>query len=413
MDFKAERVKGMEEFRKEVWEFYEKNIPKEMINSPGALDNRDITLEELRWAREFWRKLGDRGWLDPLAPPEYSNGHKFTLEQAIAIDETESDFRDVVGSWPSPADLGVSLGVPALMVYGTEEQKQRFLTDILGGRVITWQLFTEPGAGTDLAGCTSTAVWSEEERVWIVNGSKQFGGGPFFPPDLMPHYGYGPFVTEPNAPRHRNLTAFLIPMNLPGATPNRLDMLSGGWRDLTFFENVRVPDIYRIGERGQGWLVINATLEREHGGGGSALRRSPYRDALFALIKERGWLRDDPEGQEELMDYFLIGEVSRLFNQRNYWMRTSHQRWAWEGSQNAEWSKANRAPQEDRLLDIIGPHVLLDYKDPDTLLRGRVESAQRAVHAVHAGGTIEAQKIIMGRRIGIGQHVPTQAQVVA
>jgi len=418
MDFKLEYTPEQEEFRREVRTWLEENIPPEMIESPGAMDNRNITPKELAWAREFWLKLGEKGWLDALVPPEYNNGHEFTVEEAIIIDEERRDF-----NIPSPMDLGVALGVPALLVYGSEEQKLRFLPDMLAGKAITWQLFTEPGAGTDLASVTSTAVWNEEEQVWIVNGSKQFGGGPFFTADMlgpdspyepmMPDYGYGPFVTEPDAPRHQNLTGFMIPMNLPGITPNALHMLAGGWRDITFFQDVRVPDIYRVGERGQGWRVINATLEREHGGGGSAAVRMPLRDDLMDIFREEGTVRDDAEAADMLMDWEIIEQIKRLFNTRNYWMRSEHIRWAWEGSQNAEFAKSERYGQQDRLLDIVGPRALLDVWDPLTILNGRLEAAQRNAQGTHAGGTIEAQKIVMGRRIGIGRHVRSQAHAVA
>ena len=413
MDFKMYYTPEQEEFRKEVAAWIRENVPEEMIDTAGSRDNWYITPEELRWAREFHRKRGEKGWLDPLLGKEYG-GAGLPVEECAIISEEFANFREQVGRYPSPADLGVSLGIPAIAVYGTEEQKALFLPDIISGKVITWQLFTEPDAGTDLAGIKSTAVWNEEEQVWIVNGSKQFGGGPFFEEEgLMPAYGYGPFATEPDAPRHQNLTTFLIPMDLPGITPNRLDLLSGGWRDITFFDNVRLPDEYRLGQRGQGWRVLNATLEREHGGGGAPSRHTPARDDLFDYIKERGFVRDDPEAQEALMDYFLVSEVGQLFSIRNYWMRSSHQRWHHEGSQNSEYGKSNRAPQADRLLDIMGPQALLDHYDPLSILEGRTESAQRGAQGVHAGGTIEAQKIIMSRRMGLGRPVRARAAVVA
>jgi hypothetical protein len=93
-------------------------------------------------------------------------------------------------------------------------------------------------------------------------------------------------------------------------------------------------------------------------------------------------------------------------------MRSEHIRWHWEGSQNAEYSKLNRAPQANRILDIMGPQALLDVYDPLTVLDGTTEATQRGAYGVHAGGTIEAQKIVMARRMGLGRPVRAQAHAV-
>jgi alkylation response protein AidB-like acyl-CoA dehydrogenase len=396
-----------EGFREEVRAWFEENIPMEMRNTPGSLDPRFVTPEELEWRFEFQRKLGEKRWLDPIAPTEYGGGG-MSVDQASIIDEVSDDYQI-----PRSGDLGVNLGTPALLVYGSEEAKQFFLPKILGGEVITWQFFSEPDAGTDLAGVKATAEWNEEEQVWIINGIKHYGGGPFYPPDLMADYGWGPFVTEPDAPRHQNLTGFFVPLKQPGVTIQALDMIHTR-RITAFLDNVRVPDSHRIGERGQGWRVINATLEREHGGGGSAVAKPIFREDLFAEVREKGFVRGNPEAQDALVQYFVESEVERLFNTRNYWMRANHIRWAWEGSQASMWSKMSRSERSEiQYLDALGPYALLEINDPRTVIQGRVDTAIRCGQATVAGGSTEAQKIIMGRRIGIGRHVRSQAHAVA
>lgn len=406
MDFKLEYTPEQEKFRDEVRAWFEANVPMEMRDTPATRDIRFTTREELQWAREFRKKLGAKGWLDPLAPKEYGGGG-MSVEEAVIIDEVNDEYH-----YPVTGDLGVSLGLPALITYGTEEQRKYFLPPILGGEKITWQFFSEPNAGTDLAGIQATANWNADEKVWIINGTKHYGGGPFFEPDLKAHYGYGPFVTETDAPRHQNMTAFMIPLDQPGVTVLALDMIHTR-RISCYMDNVVVPDDHRIGARGQGWRVVNATLEREHGGGGSAVAKPRFREDLLNLLRNTGMIAGDDDAQEALMDYYMSSEVSRLFATRNYWMRASHQRWAHEGSQNSCFDKSERMHNELRLLQALGPQALLDLEDARTMLKGRMSAMLRNAHGTPAGGTVEAQKIVMGRRIGIGRHVAARAEVVA
>jgi alkylation response protein AidB-like acyl-CoA dehydrogenase len=174
---------------------------------------------------------------------------------------------------------GATLGVPAILACGTEEQKRRHLPPILRDGAVTWELFTEPEAGSDEANQQTNALRAVREKdYFIVNGGKIFVGGVYPPPDLFL------LLTRSDlkAPRHENLAMFLAPANLPGISIIPLDLfvpgpfgtVSGqstvgadGIKYQVFFDDVRIYESYLIGGERDGWRVASATLEVEHGGG--------------------------------------------------------------------------------------------------------------------------------------------------
>jgi alkylation response protein AidB-like acyl-CoA dehydrogenase len=152
------------------------------------------------------------------------------------------------------------------MVHGTEEQKRRFVVPWMRGEVNNFQVFTEPEAGSDLASLRTRGVRDGDE--WIINGSKQFISG-----TGKPDWLFTLVNTNPEAPRHENISLFMIKGDSAGITIQNMDLISmepgGGGQNFVFFDNVRVPAENLIGEEGKGWAMANTTLELEHGGSGS------------------------------------------------------------------------------------------------------------------------------------------------
>ena len=204
MDFEVTYTDEQQRFRREVRARLEANVPASIQRTPvSAEDNYQRYLE----LRALGRKLGAKGWLYATAPAKYGGGG-LDVDHAIILEE-EVDRLDL--SLPPYYDSGGRLGSASILVWGTEEQRQAFLPPIYRGEVRTWQLLTEPGAGSDLAGVMTTAVRDGDE--YVINGQKIFVGS-----DNGADRIWMIACTDPKGERHENLSWFMIDANLPGIT---------------------------------------------------------------------------------------------------------------------------------------------------------------------------------------------------
>ena len=169
-------------------------------------DPADLTWDQYQLRRELGRKLGDKGWLWPTAPAEYGGGG-LDVDSAVVIEEEIDSFGL---SLPPYYDSGGRLGGNSILVWGTEEQKQAFLPPIFTGRVRTWQLLSEPEAGSDLANVKTQAIRDGDE--YVLNGQKIFVGS-----DHGCDYMWTITVTDPEAKRHENLGWFMVPPTCPAS----------------------------------------------------------------------------------------------------------------------------------------------------------------------------------------------------
>jgi alkylation response protein AidB-like acyl-CoA dehydrogenase len=237
MDFEVTYTKEQEMFRDEVRGWLKTNIPADL---KANVDESDLTVNteaHFRQALAFRKKLGEKGWLVPHFPTQYGGGG-LQVDKCIVLAEELAEY-DLPGV--ALSDNGTSLAAPAIMVWGTDEQKQRFLPPILKGEVVTWQVFTEPNAGSDLASMQTTAIREGDE--FVFNGSKHFVGFPH-----QPDYLYTLAVTDPNAPRHQNIGAFLVPAKADGVTLGYMDLVGAAKRTV-FFDNARISATQRSAER--------------------------------------------------------------------------------------------------------------------------------------------------------------------
>ncbi len=179
-------------------------MPPGITRTP--VDDAD-SLKRYQELRAFGRKLGAKGWLYPRAPKAYAGGG-LDVDHTIILEEEVDRFGL---SLPPYYDSGGRLGSATIQVWGTEEQKQAFLPPIYRGDVRTWQLLTEPGAGSDLAGVTTAAIRDGDE--YVINGQKIFVGS-----DHGADRIWMIACTNPGGARHENLSWFMIDANLPGIT---------------------------------------------------------------------------------------------------------------------------------------------------------------------------------------------------
>ena len=410
MDFEPTYTPEQEEFRQEVRGWLAENVSPDIAHPPDSIN---ITEEQYQLRRGLGRKLGEKGWLWATAPEEYGGGG-LSLDHAVVIEEEVDSYGLTV---PPYYDSGGRLGGASIMVWGTEEQKQTFLPPIFRGEVRTWQLLTEPEAGSDLANAKMSAERDGDD--YVINGQKIYVGS-----SLGCDYMWTITCTDNEAPRHQNLGWFMIPATLPGITIQPMELLisggesgaGSGVKNTVFFENVRVPAFNLIGGENEGSKVATTHLELEHGTGGR-IARNWLVDHLFEYCRENQRngqpLTKDPDVRDKLIDIYVEAEIARLFNLRNYWMRHSKAEITYEGPQASYWRKMSGLRMSQSILDILGPSALT-YDPQWGAADGHMEAHQRsAIVAIHPGGTADIQKLIMARRIGIGREVREQAGALA
>ncbi len=280
----------------------------------------------------------------------------------------------------------------------------------------TWQLLTEPGAGSDLAGVQTQALRDGDE--YVINGQKIFVGS-----DNGADRIWMIAVTDPHGERHENVSWFMIDVDLPGITVQPMELLGtggeggadSGQKQTVFFDDVRVPASALVGGENNGWRVASTHLELEHGGGGN-IRRNRLWERLLAYCREN--MRDGipliqhQDVRDTLAEIYTQVEVQRLFGLRNFWLTYNHKPRSYEGPQLSLHRKATGLWLTGAILQMLGPAALVseeEWSGPD----GFLESQQRnGIVATHPGGTMEVQKISMARRIGAGRSQREQAGVV-
>jgi alkylation response protein AidB-like acyl-CoA dehydrogenase len=245
------------------------------------------------------------GWID--GPVEYGgSGLPNTYQRAF--DTLTRDY-DVVGNGALTISLGMV--VPTILAHGTDVAKRRYLPALHRGDLIACQLFSEPGAGSDLAGLSTQAI--RDGDGWRVNGQKVWSSGAQFS-DI------GEVICRTSdGPRHRNLTAFVIDMKADGVDVRPLRQMTGGAAfNEVFFQDVWIPDSDRLAEPGEGWRVAITTLSNERkaiggeGFGGSGLLDV---ERYKALLRHAGQAAD-PIGRQRLAQLYADTRVARYSRQR-------------------------------------------------------------------------------------------------
>lgn len=247
MDFEEVQSEEQRAFRWAVRAWLEQNTPSQ-ISVPA--DGSPLDQDTQVIINEFRRKLGGQGWLAPNYPKEYGGGGLSPAAAAIVQQE--------LGQLRLPAMGDNYRWIPAVMSWGTEEQKQRYVVPCLKGETITWQAFNETNSGSDFASLATEAIWDGDD--FVINGEKNFITGRF-DPDFL----WTLAVTDPDLPRKENLGLLMVDITLPGITIQTMRLLAGSERKLTF-ENVHVPGNCMVGKPGQGWDIAQGILESERSG---------------------------------------------------------------------------------------------------------------------------------------------------
>jgi alkylation response protein AidB-like acyl-CoA dehydrogenase len=247
------------------------------------------------------RQLAAAGYVVPQWPPPWGLDAD-PVHQLIIDDELDR------AGVQRPGGIGIGWAAPTLLVAGTPEQQRRFLPGILSGEDQWCQLFSEPDAGSDLAGLTTRAERDGDE--YVVTGSKIWSSGAH-----RSRYGILIARTDPDVPKHRGISYFICPMDLPGITLRPIvDMTTAHAFNQVFFDGVRLAASLRVGDEGAGWRLAKVTLSNERvmlSSSGSLWGSGPSAPMLIDLVRADGGV-GDPLLRQRLAALHCEAEVLRL-----------------------------------------------------------------------------------------------------
>jgi len=379
-----------EAFRGEVTSFLKSALPADWDGADNAIDD-----ESYEFGRTFLKKLAPKKWIAPAWPQQYGGLDMSHWDQVI--------FNEEMGYARAPIVNTAAVGYlgPTIILYGTDEQKQQHLPGITSGDVVWCQGYSEPNSGSDLASLQTRAVMDGDD--FIINGQKIWTS--------QAHYADWMFVlarTDPDAPKHRGISYFLLDMKTPGITVRPLINMAGGEGfNEVFFENVRVPRSGLLGELNRGWYIATTTLdfERSSIGGTSQAKRSLEELTRFAKSESAGngtLLWDSALVRHAIADLWIDVDMARMLSYRVVSMQERGLVPNYEASIIKVFSSEYIARQTRIGMSIMGMYGGLWGEGPWAKLRGRFSKSYVAsVGNAIAGGTSEIQRNIIAQR-GLG-----------
>ncbi len=343
---------------------------------------------DLDHARAWAQTTFDAGFGWITGPPAYG-GRGLTRDHQRAYNAVATDYKI-----PSQAVFGIGLGMvaPTILAHATEEVREAYLKKMYRGDIVACQLFSEPGAGSDLASLQTKAVRDGDE--WMVTGQKVWTSGA-----QLSDIGEIICRTDPDLPKHRGLTGFVVDMHAPGVEVRPLRQMTGGASfNEVFFTEVRVPDSHRLGEVNGGWTVALTTLMNERaaiggGGGGVGL---PTSTRLVELARVAG-RADDPLVRQELASIIIHERVARYATLRSMAAIAAGQLPGPEMSMAKLSLTANMVRTSELLGSLLGPALVADTGAWGTYAWSQFLLGVPAMRI--AGGSDEVLRNIIGERV--------------
>jgi alkylation response protein AidB-like acyl-CoA dehydrogenase len=339
--------------------------------------------------REWRQKLSSKGWVAPAWPKEYGGAGLSVMEQFIMNEEFAEARAMGVGG------MGTSMIGPTIIIHGNEEQKKEHLGAILKGEVQWCQGYSEPGSGSDLASLQTRAIRDGDD--FVINGQKIWTSGA--------HTADWMFMlarTDPDAPKHRGITYFLLDMKSPGVTVRPLiNMANGHAFNEVFFEDVRVPARNVLGEINRGWYIGTTTLDFERSSIGNAVgQRQTLEYYIRQWKNEKGIAGRGSSFRSEFTDRWIEASTAKMLSYRVITIQN-------EGrvpNHEASIAKLFNTELSQRIartaMKMIGSHALL--LGDEAPMKGRApQSYMQTVASTIAGGTSEVQRNIVATR-GLG-----------
>ncbi|OBI77606.1 acyl-CoA dehydrogenase family protein [Mycobacterium sp. E740] len=343
----------------------------------------------------FRRKIGEKGWFGLNWPTDYGGLGLTALHQHLLMSEFE------YAGVPGP-DLTVTSVAPMIMRHGTEQNKKEFLPGIARGEIVCALGYSEPNAGTDLAGLRTRAVRDGDE--WVINGSKIWNSGA-----QRSTHEWLCVRTDPDAPRHRGISVIMVPIDSPGIEIHPLYAWSGYRTNETFFRDVRIPVTNLIGEENAGWTYITGALDHERGALTTPgdLRRAV--EDLVALagssLRDGSVPADDPVFRRRLAAVEADVEVATLMGYEAASLLDSGRIPTVEVSVEKIFTSELRQRIADLALDLLGPDGLMAYRSAGAPFGGFFERLYRVSPLMRfGGGTNEVLRDVIAQR---GHKMPS------
>jgi alkylation response protein AidB-like acyl-CoA dehydrogenase len=376
------------EFRAEARAFLSQHLkPK----TPGAL--RSGSREDFLARAKAWQKTKAEGGFAQITWPKEMGGRGGTVMQQVIWGQEEAKFDAPTG----PFAIGLGMCIPTVIAFGSDEHKQRYVQKALKGEEIWCQLFSEPAAGSDVAGLKTKAVKDGDE--WVINGQKVWTSGAHYS-----DFGILLVRTDPNVPKHKGLTMFIVDMKQPGVDVRPIHQASGGSEfNEVYFTDVRIADKDRLGEPGMGWKVALVTLMNER----LAVGGSPGPDwkEIMDYARSAGTLSNQAF-RDKLADWYVAAQGYKLTKFRT---QTALSRGETPGPENSIGKIINANHLQDicnsaiEMQDHFGLIVDKDEAPSDAVFQ---ESFLWAPGLRIAGGTDEILKNIIAERVlGLPQDV--------
>jgi alkylation response protein AidB-like acyl-CoA dehydrogenase len=375
-------------FRQEVRQFIEERVPSELKGQTRFGERGGPAFEA---AQERWKAaLKERGWHAAHWPREYGGAGLSTIEQFIFKEEMARQ-RVIM-----PFSVAISHAGPTIMLHGSEEQKREFLPKILAGEHSWCQGFSEPGAGSDLASLQTRAVLDGDD--YVVNGQK-----------IWTSYAHESdwmillARTDPDAPKHKGISYFLVDLQTPGLTVRPLVDMGGqaGFNEV-FFDNVHVPKKNLLGEENRGWYIATTTLDLERSGVATAVNQALLVEDLAALARETaGEAPIKTSIRYELAERRIEAEIGQLLS----YVVISEQKRGRVPNRESATAKLYTSELEQRIagttMRLLGLHSLI--VEGPAAVRGGAHGRfyLTAVASTIGGGTSEIMRNVIAMR-GLG-----------
>jgi alkylation response protein AidB-like acyl-CoA dehydrogenase len=376
----------LEKFREEVRAFVRTEVPADWEG--GGFEEEDP-----KEAQGIRRKLAQRGWLTMAWPKQYGGMEAPHYQQMV--------FNEEMAYHRVPAqDNSVTMLGPILMMEGTEEQKQEFLPRIARAEMRWGQGYSEPGSGSDLASLQTRAVADGDD--FVINGTKIWTSGA--------HHADWLFMlarTDQEAPKHRGISFLLVDIKTPGLTIRPIINMAGihGFNQL-FFDNVRTPKKYLVGELNRGWYVGARLLDFERSGVGRSASGKRILEEMVQFAKETTWnghsLAKKPEVRNRLSDMAVEVEVSRMVSYRIGYLQSKGEVF----NKEASVGKVFGSEMQQRLyhtgMSMMGLYGTLSKGSKWAPLQGRIQRGfLTSFSSTIAAGTSEIQRNVIANR-GLG-----------
>jgi alkylation response protein AidB-like acyl-CoA dehydrogenase len=348
--------------------------------------------------KQLIRQQGKDGMLAVGWPEEYGGRGLSESEQLIRYEEA------LLAGAPTPFVTLNTVG-PAIMSKGTQEQKQRFLPGIAGGELHFCIGYTEPGAGTDLASLSTSAIKNGDH--YVVNGNKVFTSGA-----EGADYVWLAARTDPEAPKHKGISILVADTKDPGFSYGPIHTMGGVHTNVTYYTDVKVPTDMIIGQENGGWRLITEQLNHERVGlaawgiQGWKIFRDAMNWARNTKSPDGQRVIDDPTAQRNLAEVYAHLEAMRVMNARMSWQLDQHEMDPVFPSAIKVYSTEILLEVCRLLMDVVGPHALIAAGSEGAVLHGNLEHEyRRATINTFGGGVVEVLRgLVATHGLGMPRH---------